>query len=85
MIVRYVDDSHRSRVSGMRLTVSLGVASLAVWVLGPLVKAGGFRMLLFVMAATAACTLVAVLFLPRPAARGGLTPGAPRESPRAAG
>jgi MFS family permease len=84
MIVRYVDDSHRSRVSGMRLTVSLGVSSLAVWVLGPLVKAGGFRMLLFVMAVTAACTLVAVLFLPRPAARGGLTPGARPELPRAA-
>src|SRR5205823_1034828 len=83
MIVRYVDDSHRSRVSGMRLTVSFGVSSLAVWVLGPLVKAGGFRALLFVMAATAAGTLIAVLFLPRPA-RGGLTSDAPPESPRAA-
>jgi MFS family permease len=84
MIVRYVDDSHRSRVSGMRLTVSWGVAAFAVWVLGPLVKAGGFRTLLLVMAATAACTLVAVLFLPRPGARSGLSPGAPPESPRAA-
>jgi len=84
MIVRYVDDSHRSRVSGMRLTVSLGVSSLAVWVLGPLVKAGGFRMLLLVMAATAACTLVAVLFLPRPQTRGGVTSDAPPGSPRAA-
>ena len=35
MIVRYVDDSVRSRVAGMRLTVSLGVSSLAVWLLGP--------------------------------------------------
>jgi hypothetical protein len=81
MIVRYVDDSHRSRVSGMRLTVSFGVSSLAVWALGPLVKAGGFRMLLLTMAATAACTLVAVLFLPRP---GQLTASAPPGSPRAA-
>ena len=31
MIVRYVDDRMRSRVAGMRLTVSLGVSSLAVW------------------------------------------------------
>ncbi|HTI48752.1 MAG TPA: MFS transporter [Casimicrobiaceae bacterium] len=81
MIVRYVDDSHRSRVSGMRLTVSLGVSSLAVWALGPLVKAGGFRVLLLTMAATAACTLVAVLFLPRPA---DVTASAPPGSPRAA-
>jgi MFS family permease len=80
MIVRYVDDSHRSRVSGMRLTVSLGVSSLAVWLLGPLVKAGGFRMLLWCMAVTAACTLVAVLFLPKP----GAMTSAPPELPRAA-
>jgi MFS family permease len=81
MIVRYVDDSHRSRVSGMRLTVSLGVSSLAVWALGPLVKAGGFRVLLLVMAATAAGTLLAVLFLPRP---DQVTASAPPGSPRAA-
>jgi MFS family permease len=80
MIVRYVDDSHRSRVSGMRLTVSFGVSSLAVWLLGPLVKAGGFRMLLLWMAVTAVCTLGAVLLLPRP----GPTPDAPPGSPRAA-
>jgi MFS family permease len=80
MIVRYVDDSHRSRVSGMRLTVSFGVSSLAVWLLGPLVKAGGFHMLLLWMAATAVLTLAAVMLLPRP----GATPDAPPGSPRAA-
>jgi len=80
MIVRYVDDSHRSRVSGMRLTVSFGVSSLAVWLLGPLVKAGGFHLLLLCMAATAALTLGAVMLLPRP----GTTPDAPPGSPRAA-
>jgi len=87
MIVRYVDDRMRSRVSGMRLTVALGVSSLAVWLLGPLVKAGGFRALFLVMAGTALCTLVAILFLPRPAHRDGLsttTPDAPPQSPRAA-
>ena len=30
MIVRYVDDAMRSRVSGMRLAVSFGASSLAV-------------------------------------------------------
>ena len=38
MIVRYVDDRLRSRVAGMRLTVAFGISSLAVWLLGPLVK-----------------------------------------------
>src|SRR2546426_613976 len=42
MIVQYVDDRMRSRVAGMRLTVSFGVASLAVYLLGPTVKAAGF-------------------------------------------
>jgi len=78
MIVRYVDDSHRSRVSGMRLTVSLGVSALAVYLLGPLVKAGGFTALLWFMAATAAGTLVAVLFLPRPSVTPAARPGSPR-------
>ena len=69
MIVRYVDDRMRSRVSGMRLTVAFGVSSLAVWALGPLVKAGGFRTLLLAMAAIAAATSLAVALLPRTARR----------------
>ena len=64
MIVRYVDDSLRSRVSGMRLAVSFGISSLAVWLLGPTVKAAGFQTLLLVMAAIAACTAFLVTFLP---------------------
>ena len=64
MIVRYVDDRMRSRVSGMRLTMSLGVSSLAVWLLGPVVKAAGFGALLLAMAASLS-HLVAVLLLPR--------------------
>jgi MFS family permease len=70
MIVRYVDDRMRSRVSGMRLAVAFGVSSLAVWLLGPLVKAAGFRTLLLLMAAIAAVTLVVVLLLPRTTGRG---------------
>lgn len=65
LIVRYVDDSMRSRVSGMRLAVAFGVSSLAVWLLGPLVKAAGFRALLLVMAGIALVTLCVVMLLPR--------------------
>ena len=65
MIVRYVDDRMRSRVSGMRLAVAFGVSSLAVWLLGPLVKAAGFRTLLLLMAGIAVVTLGVVMLLPR--------------------
>jgi MFS family permease len=64
MIVRYVDDSLRSRVAGMRLTVSIGISSFAVWLLGPLVKAAGFTALMLVMAGIALCTCAIVAWLP---------------------
>ena len=64
IIVRYVDDRMRSRVAGMRLTVTIGISSAAVWLLGPLVKAGGFSMLMWMMAGTAACTAAIVAWLP---------------------
>ena len=64
MIVRYVDDHMRSRVAGMRLAVSLGISSLAVWLLGPLVKSMGFDTLLVVLAGVAMCTAFTVLWLP---------------------
>ena len=70
IIVRYVDDRMRSRVSGMRLAVAFGVSSLAVWMLGPLVKTAGFRSLLLLMAAIAVVTLVVVLMMPRSASTG---------------
>jgi MFS family permease len=65
MIVRYVDDAMRSRVSGMRLAVSFGISSLAVYSLGPAVKAAGFTNLLLAMAAIACCTAAFVMMLPR--------------------
>ncbi len=73
MVVRYIDDRMRSRVAGVRLAVSFGVSSAAVWALGPFVKSAGFGALLFTMAAIALCSTAAVLFLPgeesaRPAA-----------------
>ena len=64
IIARFVDDSMRSRVAGLRLAVSFGISSVAVWALGPFVKASGFSTLLFVMAAIATLTTVAVFFLP---------------------
>jgi MFS family permease len=64
MIVQYVDDRMRSRVAGMRLAVSFGVSSLAVYLLGPTVKAAGFGTLLTVMAAIAAFTTLCVALLP---------------------
>jgi predicted MFS family arabinose efflux permease len=70
MIVRYVDDRMRSRVSGMRLAVAFGVSSLAVWLLGPLVKAAGFRSLLLLMAVIATVTFCVVVLLPRSPTRG---------------
>jgi MFS family permease len=64
MIVQYVDDRMRSRVAGMRLSVSFGVSSLAVYLLGPTVKAAGFETLLLVMAGLAAFTTICVSLLP---------------------
>ena len=64
MIVRYVDDAIRSRVSGMRLAVSFGISSLAVYLLGPAVKSAGFSNLLLAMAVISSCTAAFVLMLP---------------------
>lgn len=64
MIARYVDDHMRSRVAGMRLAVSLGISSLAVWLLGPVVKSMGFDQLLLVLAGVSLCTALTVLWLP---------------------
>jgi MFS family permease len=64
MIVRYVDDRMRSRVTGMRLAVSLGASSVAVWALGPLVKQSGFTTLLWIMAGIATVTFLVVTRLP---------------------
>ena len=66
MIVRYVDDANRSRVAGVRLTVSIGISSLAVWLLGPFVKSMGFGALLWTMTLIAACTAMVVTLLPGP-------------------
>jgi len=65
LIVRYVDDRMRSRVAGVRLAIALGVSSLAVWLLGPIVKANGFAFLLGLLAVIAAVSAIAVTRLPQ--------------------
>lgn len=69
VIVRYVDDHMRSRVAGLRLTISLGFSSMAVWALGPVVKASSFATLLMVMAGISLCTAAALLAMPGEPAR----------------
>jgi MFS family permease len=64
MIVRYVDDRMRSRVTGIRLAISFGVSSMAVWMLGPVVKVAGFDALLYAMSGIALCTLLFAAMLP---------------------
>jgi MFS family permease len=63
-VVRYVDDRLRSRVSGLRLAISLAISSAAVWALGPAVKAAGFGTLFAVMGGVALCTASILLLLP---------------------
>jgi predicted MFS family arabinose efflux permease len=64
MIVQYVDDRMRSRVAGIRLAISFGVASGAVYLLGPVVKASGFTTLLILMTGIATLTTIIVAVLP---------------------
>jgi predicted MFS family arabinose efflux permease len=64
MIVRYVDDRMRSRVTGMRLAIGFGVSSVVVAAIGPSVKAAGFPTLLVTLAGVAFCTMLAISFLP---------------------
>ncbi len=64
IMVRYVDDQMRSRIAGMRLAISFSFSSIAVGMLGPMVKAAGFQTLLFVMAGVALLTLFVVTLLP---------------------
>ena len=65
LIVRYVDDRMRSRVAGTRFAIAFGVSALAVWLLGPLVKANGFGFLLGLLAVIAAVAAMTVTLLPR--------------------
>jgi MFS family permease len=64
IIVRFVDDRIRSQVAGARLAISFSISSLAVYLLGPVVKSSGFDFLLLTMAGIALMTLAAAVWLP---------------------
>jgi MFS family permease len=64
LVVRYVDDRMRSRVTGMRIAIAFGVSGVAVYLLGPIVKAAGFETLMISMALIACFTTFTVLWLP---------------------
>jgi MFS family permease len=81
MIVQYVDDRMRSRVAGIRLAVSFGVSSLAVYLLGPTVKAAGFGTLLTVMAVISGFTTLFVALLPGRIATPAVAPLVPAAAP----
>jgi predicted MFS family arabinose efflux permease len=64
MVVRYIDDTMRSRVSGTRIAISFGISSMAVYMLGPFVKASGFTLLMVAASCVAALGACIVLFWP---------------------
>jgi MFS family permease len=69
IIVRFVDDRIRSQVAGARLALSFSISSLAVYLLGPVVKGSGFDVLLLTMAGIAVVTFAAATWLPGSASR----------------
>ncbi len=64
VVVRYVDDSMRSRVAGIRLATSFGISGIAVYLLGPIVKASSFETLFFAMTVIACFTALTIVWLP---------------------
>ena len=67
MVVRYIDDAMRSLVSGTRIAISFGFSSIAVYLLGPVVKVAGFTQLMVALTCVAALGAIIVLFLPNEA------------------
>ncbi len=64
MIVKYIDDRMRSRVTGMRLAIGFGVSSMVTAGIGPSVKEAGFPTLLMMLAGVASVTMIAIACLP---------------------
>jgi hypothetical protein len=64
MIVKYIDDRMRSRVTGARLAIGFGVSSVVVALIGPMVKAAGFPVVLMVLAGCAFLGFCAISLLP---------------------
>ena len=68
IVGRYTPDEYRSRVFAVRYLVTFGVASMAVPMISHYHKSSGFRSVFLLLAAMAACTLVASFFFPSRAA-----------------
>jgi hypothetical protein len=68
----------------MRLAVAFGASSLAVWLIGPVVREAGFTALLGVMAGVSVMTLLVVSQLPATPApeRSAQAPLGPQEPER---
>ena len=64
MVVKYIDDRMRSRVTGARLAIGFGISSVVVALIGPTVKAAGFPVLLMVLAGVSLVGAIALAFLP---------------------
>jgi MFS family permease len=64
MIVKYIDDRMRSRVTGARLAIGFGVSSVVVALIGPMVKEAGFPVMLMVLAGCAFLGFCAISLLP---------------------
>lgn len=64
MVVKYIDDRMRSRVTGARLAIGFGISSVVVALIGPTVKAAGFPVVLMVLAAVSLAGAIALAFLP---------------------
>ena len=64
MVVRYIDDRMRSRVTGARLAIGFGISSVVVALIGPTVKAAGFPVVLMVLAGVSLVGAIALSFLP---------------------
>ena len=76
MVVKYIDDRMRSRVTGARLAIGFGISSVVVALIGPTVKAAGFPVVLMVLAGVSLAGAIALSFLPgdRDMSRAALKP-----------
>lgn len=64
MIAQYFDDSMRSRVYAVRLTISFGASAVAINLIAAINAWGGFQAVMLTLSVVAVGSFVAALFLP---------------------
>jgi MFS family permease len=64
MIAQYFDDSMRSRVYAVRLTISFGASAVAINLIAAINAWGGFHAVMLTLSVVAVGSFVAALFLP---------------------